>query len=199
MKQLHSTALYGWSVFDETRNLDFHSFLWLREEGNVVIDPLPLSAHDQMHLDALGGVSLIVVTNSDHCRDTENIAKRYNARICGPLAEQETFPISCDRWLSDNEVIVPELIAYTVNGSKTPGELALLLAEKTLITGDLIRCHLAGSLCLLPEAKLVDKNEAQDSVRRLVENCNVETVLTGDGWPVFQFGSEALRKLIASF
>jgi hypothetical protein len=45
----------------------------------------------------------------------------------------------------------------------------------------------------------VDKNEAQDSVRRLVENCNVETVLTGDGWPVFQFGAEALRKLIASF
>ncbi len=199
MKKLHNESLYCWSVFDEQRNLDFHSFLWLREEGNVVIDPLPLSVHDQEHLDALGGVSIVVVTNSDHCRDAENIAQRYHAQLCGPLAEQETFPINCDRWLTDNDVVVPELSVFALEGSKTPGELALLLAEKTLITGDLIRCHQAGRLCLLPVAKLADKHKAQDSVRRLMDRCNVEVILTGDGWPIFQLGSEALRHLVASF
>ena len=46
MKRLHRSDLYGWSVFDEGLNIDFHSVLWVRPEGNVVIDPLPLRDHD---------------------------------------------------------------------------------------------------------------------------------------------------------
>ena len=68
-----------------------------------------------------------------------------------PAGEEDTFPISCERWLHDNEEVVPGLIAYQLDGSKTPGELALLLEHTTLITGDLIRCHIGGELCMLPE------------------------------------------------
>ncbi|HMR78492.1 MAG TPA: hypothetical protein PKD61_25475, partial [Polyangiaceae bacterium] len=66
MKSLHRDDLFGWSLFDESRNIDFHSVLWRRADGNVAIDPLPLSPHDAQHLDSLGGVRHIVVTNSDH-------------------------------------------------------------------------------------------------------------------------------------
>ena len=75
MKRLHRTDLYGWSAFDETRNLDFHSVLWVRPGGNVAIDPLPLSPHDRKHLDALGGVAFVVVTNADHVRNAEWLAR----------------------------------------------------------------------------------------------------------------------------
>ena len=37
MKRLHRADLYGWSRFDEARDIDFHSVLWKRSGGNVVV------------------------------------------------------------------------------------------------------------------------------------------------------------------
>lgn len=198
MKQLHRKDLFGWSKFDEERNLDFHSVLWVRDEGNILIDPLPLSAHDHSHLQRLGGVNFIVITNSDHCRDAEHIASSTGAVIYGPAAEEDCFPISCKRWLEDNEEIVPGLLAYQLEGSKTPGELALLLEHSTLITGDLIRCHVGGELCLLPDVKLSDRNLAIQSVKRIANLPGIKAVLPGDGWPLFNHGGEALHRLARS-
>ena len=59
MKLLHKNNLFCWTHFDEDRNIDFHSYLWVRDEGNVVFDPLPLTAHDENHLNSLGKVSYI--------------------------------------------------------------------------------------------------------------------------------------------
>lgn len=198
MKQLHRKDLFGWSEFNNERNLDFHSVLWVREGGNVLIDPLPLSEHDHGHLQMLGGVNFIIITNSDHCRDAENIAESTGALVYGPAGEEDTFPISCDRWIYDNEEIVPGLTAYVMEGSKTPGELALLLEHTTLITGDLIRCHVGGELCLLPDAKLTDKKSAVQSVKRIAELPGIIAVLPGDGWPLFNHGAEALHRLARS-
>ncbi|WAK03537.1 MBL fold metallo-hydrolase [Methylobacter sp. YRD-M1] len=198
MKQLHRKDLFGWSVFDPEKNLDFHSVLWVRNGGNILIDPLPLSEHDHSHMQRLGGVSLIVITNSDHCRDAEHIAGETGALLCGPAAEEDTFPLSCNRWLYDNEEVVPGLIAFELEGSKTPGELALVLEHSTLITGDLIRCHIGGELCMLPEHKLTDVDEAIQSVKRLADLPGIKAVLTGDGWPLFNHGGEALHRLARS-
>lgn len=198
MKQLHRKDLFGWSEFNQERNLDFHSVLWLREQGNILIDPLPLSDHDTQHLQTLGGASIIIITNSDHCRDAEKLAKRTGAKIFGPLGEQDNFPINCSRWLSDKDEVVPGLISYQLEGSKTAGELALLLENSTLISGDLIRCHVAGELCLLPDAKLTDKKLALQSVTRFANLSGIESVLTGDGWPIFNHGHEALEQLLES-
>ena len=112
--------------------------------------------------------------------------------------KKNTFPISCERWLHDNEEVVPGLIAYQLDGSKTPGELALLLEHTTLITGDLIRCHIGGELCMLPESKLTDLPKAIQSVKRMADLPGIKAVLTGDGWPLFNHGSEALHRLARS-
>lgn len=199
MKQLHRADLFGWSAFDDERNLDFHSVLWVREQGNVIIDPLAMSEHDYKHLHQLGGASIIVITNSDHCRNAKNIAALTGAVIYGPAAEQHSFPIVCKHWVADLEEIVPGLEAYKLDGSKTPGELALILEHDTLITGDLIRCHCGGELCILPDAKLADKTLAIKSVKRLANLSAIKTVLSGDGWPLFNNGGEALQKLARSF
>lgn len=196
MKALHRKELYGWSVFDEARNLDFHSVLWVRPEGNVVIDPLPLSAHDAAHLRALGGVAWVVVTNSEHVRNTRELVSTFGAKVAGPRAEAETFPLPCDRWLATGESLVPGLEALELHGSKTPGELALLLEDTTLVTGDLIRGHVGGRLNLLPDAKLKDSARARASVRELAERWpRIDAVLVGDGWPVFRGGRAALEEL----
>lgn len=198
MKQLHRKDLFVWSEFNPERNLDFHSVLWVRADGNVLIDPLPLSAHDQNHLRQLRGAKFIVVTNSDHCRDAFHIAKVTGAVVYGPAREQHSFPIGCGHWLHDKEEIVPGLVAYQMNGSKTPGELALVLEQSTLITGDLIRSHVGGELCMLPETKLSDVALAKQSVKRMADLVGIKTVLVGDGWPVFNLGGEALKVLASS-
>jgi len=198
MKQLHRKDLFGWSEFNPERNIDFHSVLWVREGGNVLIDPLPLSEHDHEHLQSLGGVEYIIITNSDHCRGAEQIAGDMGAKVFGPAEEESTFPLSCDRWLYDLEEVVPGLITYRLDGSKTTGELALLLEKDTLITGDLIRCHVGGELCMLPEVKLIDYHKAVQSVKRMAALPGIKAVLNGDGWPLFNHGGEALHRLARS-
>lgn len=195
MKRLHRADLYSYSRFNEERNIDFHSVLWVRPGGNILIDPLPLSDHDAEHLEALGGVAIIVITTSDHIRDAAAIAAQYHAEIHGPDGERESFPIFCQRWLEDGDQVVPGLQVLALQGSKTPGELALILEDTTLITGDLVRAHEGGRLCLLPDAKLAHRNQALASVQRLANLDKLEAVLVGDGWPVFRDGARALREL----
>ena len=196
MKRLHRADLFGWSEFNADRNIDFHSVLWVRDQGNVAIDPLPMSDHDRAHLDSLGSVATIVITNSDHTRAVAALAEASGARVLGPAAERAG--LDCDDWLDDGDEVVPGLAVMAMNGSKTPGELALLLEETTLITGDLVRAHEGGRLCLLPAAKLADEGAAIDSVRRLAALTRVEAVLPGDGWPIFRDGARALAELADS-
>ena len=197
MKALHRPDLFGWSQFDEARNLDFHGVAWIRPGGNVLVDPMPMSEHDLAHLTALGGAHTIVVTNSDHTRSAKALAARFSAELCGPAAEREGFPFVCARWLADGDEPVAGLKVRTFDGSKTPGELALVLEETTLIAGDLLRGHFAGKLNLLPDAKLRDRAQALASVARLVrEHPRLDAVLVGDGWPVFRDGLSRLRELI---
>jgi hypothetical protein len=199
MKQLHRPDLHTWSRFDESRNIDFSSVAWVRPGGNVLIDPLPMSEHDAAHLRSLGGAAFVVVTNSDHTRDAAALAEQFGAALCGPGAERDALPWPCERWLADGDEVVPGLRAIELHGSKTPGELALVLDDTTLITGDLIRGQVAGRLNLLPDAKLVDRAQALASVRRIVDAYpRIDTVLVGDGWPVFHAGGKALATLIGA-
>ncbi len=196
MKRLHRPNLFGWSVFNGDRNIDFHSAVWVRPEGNVVIDPLPLSDHDEAHLKELGGVAWIVITNSDHVRDSIRLAENTGAQLMGPSQEANNFPVECTRWLTDGDEVVPGMLALELEGSKTPGELALLLESSTLITGDLIRSHEGGALCLLPQEKLSDKRKAIASLRRLTLLPELEALLPGDGWPVFRDAKFLLQELL---
>jgi len=84
-----------------------------------------------------------------------------------------------------------------MRGSQTAWELALLLEDTTLITGDLVRCHLGDRLTLLPDDKLTDRAAAVASVRQLSYLPRVQTVLVGDGWPLFSGGRAALQALAA--
>jgi len=201
MKQLHKPNLWGWSLFNAERNLDFHSVFWKRPAGNLVIDPLPLSEHDAAHLEQLGGVRDIIVTNSDHGRAAIELRDRSSARVWGPRQEPAFLeslraePLGSDPALG-SDLLGPDLELIELHGSKTPGELALLLDGDTLVTGDLIRGQRAGRLNLLPDAKLGDKARALASIEALARRGGIEAVLVGDGWPVFRGGSAALLDLL---
>jgi glyoxylase-like metal-dependent hydrolase (beta-lactamase superfamily II) len=196
MKRLHRDDLYAWSAFDEARDIDFNALAWVRPSGNVLVDPLPMTAHDRSHLAKLGGAALVVVTNSDHTRAAAALAKELDAKIAGPRAERSSFPLKCDLWIGDGDEIVPGLVAFELEGSKTPGELALCLEEGTLIFGDLVRAHRAGALMFLQAEKLKDKARAVASVRRVAEGRGNDAVLVGDGFSGFREGRVLLDELL---
>ncbi len=94
---------------------------------------------------------------------------------------------------------MPGLRVHEMHGSKTPGELLLVLDDSTVISGDLIRGHVGGQLNLLPDAKLKDRDAAYASVKAVLDaHPGIDAVLVGDGWPVFRGGAEALRDLLAA-
>ncbi|MBL8916456.1 MAG: MBL fold metallo-hydrolase [Archangium sp.] len=195
MKRLHRTDLFTWSQFREPLNIDFNATLWTRPGGNVLIDPLALSAHDQKHLEELGGAAFVIITNSMHVRAASEHPK---AQLFGPRAEKDNFPVKCSRWLGDGEEVFPGLIAYELDGSKTPGELALVLDGTTLITGDLIRAHRADTLGLLkPEQNLKDKQAALASIQRVMKlHPGIEHIVVGDGWHCFCRAKVLLERLL---
>ncbi len=197
MKPLHQADLFGWSVFNEEKNMDFNGVFWHRPGGNVVVDPVEVSSHDAEHMAALGGVAWIVITNGDHLRAVETLRESTGAQVAGPAGEQESLALTCDTWLAEGDSLVDGLVALELHGSKTPGELALLLNGHTLITGDLVRAPRGGSLVMLPDAKLQDRDKAIASVVRLAEIPGIEAVLVGDGWPVFCDGQARLAELAA--
>ncbi len=198
MKSLHKNNLFCWSQFDEDRNIDFHSYLWVRNQGNIVFDPLPLTNHDKNHLNSLGNVSHIIISNSDHIRKAEELAGVTGAQIWGPAAEKESFPIKCSKWLGESKGLLEGLDVYCLSGSKTDGELAFVIEGETLITGDLIRAHSGGELCMLPEGKLQDLDKAIDSVKKIAGIQGIKAILPGDGWPVFRGGEQVLSELVVS-
>ena len=124
MKRLHRDDLFGWSVFDESRNIDFHGLAWVRGDGNVIVDPVPMSAHDEAHLGELGGAATIVVTNSDHTRDAAALAEKFGAKILGPRGERDGFPIRCDGWLGQDDTVVPGLVVVCAVGHELRPEVA---------------------------------------------------------------------------
>jgi hypothetical protein len=197
MKRLHRPDLFTWSVYDQAQQVDFNGFLWKREGGNVVVDPVPLTDPDWKHLAELGGAAWIVLTNSAHVRAAGEVAARTGAALLGPAGERGTFPIPCQRWLADGEEPVPGLVVRELHGSKTDGELALVLEDATALFGDLVRAHAAGRLMLLRREKLRDPARALESLRRFRSlHPRVEHVLVGDGWCAFRNGGVLLDELL---
>ena len=196
MKAAHRPDIFVFSQFDPARDLDFNGYVLVREGGNVVVDPVPMTEHDLEHLRKLGGAKWVVITNSDHVRASVEVATQFGAQICGPVAESDDFPVQCARWLDDGDELVPGVHVMAVYGSKTPGELVLRVDDTTLITGDLLRAPVGGSLTLLPDAKLRDRGAALTSVRRFADHPEIDAVLVGDGWPVFTGGHAALKRLV---
>ena len=201
MKQLHRSDLFMWSEFNTDKNIDFNGICWIHPEGNVLIDPVPMSQHDQAHLKEIGGAKWIIITNSDHIRESQAIQRMTGAQLMAPVCEQETFRAALPElsnniiWLSTGDEPIEGLQILEIQGSKTSGELGLILNKDTVYLSDLIRAHQAGELMWLPSGKLKNPTLAKQSARQLLTFPEINHVLVGDGWPLFHRAQEALARL----
>ena len=133
MKRLHRRDLWCWSIFAQDLDIDINAFLWTRSGGNILVDPLPMSAHDRAHLAKLGGAAWIVITNRDHVRGARELAAELGCRVAGPAADRGEFPMRCDAWLSEREPLFEDWRVFELDGSRTP-----VLAEPPAVANDRI-------------------------------------------------------------
>ena len=197
MKQVTFDDLYTWSVFNEEKQFDFNGFLWVREDGNILIDPVPMSAGDAAQLKELGGAALIVLTNRDHERDAVAFKERTGAQIVAHEADAPLFELAVDRAVTDGEEIVPDLRVLHLAHGKSPGEIALLWRESTVaFIGDYVWGHPVGRLTLGAEPAVSDPAQAALQLRKLLAERNLDALLLGDGHSILSGARDALIAML---
>lgn len=199
MKRLMFDNLYSWSVFDDEKQFDFNGHLWVRAEGNVLVDPVPMQASDLLQLDDLGGASLIILTNRDHDRDALAFKEHTGAEIVAHEADVPGFDFPIDRKVRDGAEIVPDLRVLHLEHGKSPGEIALIwLGGRVAFIGDFLWGAPAGSLGLGAPPKVTDHPKALLELRKLLAFPSLDTLLLGDGMSIFSGAREALLLLLES-
>ncbi len=191
MQQTVVPGVTMWSAWQAERNVFFNSFCIATEEGNLVVDPLPLNETDFAGMQARSGVAWIAITNRDHERGARALAERSGAKLAASEADAPLLTGGVDRLLRDNDEICGARV-IALEGLKTPGEFALHFPKwKTVIVGDALWGDPAGSLRLMPDEKLSDPRRAVLSLRKL-RALRPEHLLVGDGACIFGNADRAI-------
>lgn len=188
--------LYLWSVFNEARQLDFNGHLWVRPEGNVLVDPVMMISSDLEQLERLGGVAWMVITNTDHQREAAFFCQRTGAKVLAHTLDAGSLSIPVERSFADGEEIVPGLLALHLRHGKSPGEVALYWPQKKLVlAGDLVVGAPVGRISLLMDEKLQDPPLAALELRKLLA-LDFAHLLVGDGHAILHQGRERLLECL---
>ena len=192
MKRLIFEDIYSWSVFSEARQIDFNGHLWIREEGNIAIDPVEMSDADRAQFEQLGGAKWIVITNRDHEREAAAFQEWTGAEVIVHEADADLLENKPSRTIRDGETIVPGLRAVHLPFGKSPGEIALYFSDKqAVLFGDIVAGEPMGRLTLLANEKLEDAPKAAIQLRKVLP-LNFNAVLVGDGHSLFRDGRQEL-------
>ena len=76
------------------------------------------------HVEALGGIQAILITNSDHVRGAAELSATTGARVWGPALELDRLGFLDAHAAGDSLQPIAGLEVFVLHGSKTPGELA---------------------------------------------------------------------------
>ncbi len=195
---MQTTIIAGvwiWSLWKPERNLYFNSFFITRPDGNLAIDPLPLSEADALEIEARGGVAWVVITNADHERDARAVATRFGAKIAASAPDVAMLARPVDRALAHGDEIGGARV-IALDGFKTPGECAIVFPDlETVVLGDALWGAPAGSLRLMPDDKLADPRRAALSLRAVAAMWP-KHLLVGDGACVFGHAKAEIWKTL---
>jgi uncharacterized cupin superfamily protein/glyoxylase-like metal-dependent hydrolase (beta-lactamase superfamily II) len=198
MQPLAIPDVFMWSVWQPDRNVFFNSYFIRRSAGNVVVDPLTASDDDLTFVRDQGGLALVIVTNRDHERKARDFAKAFGARIAASALDAPLLsgPVDLILRAGDEPFDGADVIAF--EGLKSPGEIALhLRVHKAAIVGDALWGDPAGTVRLLPDAKLLDAPKAVLSLRQLWA-LRLDTLLVGDGAPVLHDADRVIGDYLQS-
>jgi glyoxylase-like metal-dependent hydrolase (beta-lactamase superfamily II) len=198
MREILSNLL-SWDRFSETHGYDFHGTLALHPEGNLCIDPVEPDDEAWARLTE-EGVARILITNRNHVRAANSVAKRTGARVGihpADAAYARGQGLQIDEDLEPGERVGPfEVVAVP---GKSPGEIALHdPVRRLLVVGDAVVGNPPGELSLLPGRVIDDLPLLRRSVRALLD-LDLESLIVGDGVSILEGAHAHLARLVAGF
>ena len=191
--------IWTWSIFSEEKQLNFNGFYVQLPDDALFIDPPPLSPEDLLWIEKEKRPAMIILTNKDHRRVSEELRERFKAPIWIHKLDEPLLEVRADRTYSNGEKILDELEIVHLPDMKSPGESALYWKKRgVLILGDALIGKVQGALNLLPAEKFADISKAFESVKKL-EELEFEMILVGDGEPILANAKTVLQKFINDF
>jgi glyoxylase-like metal-dependent hydrolase (beta-lactamase superfamily II) len=187
-----------WHAYDPAVKAELYSTHVATAEGSYLIDPIPLQSEVLNELTGSGPIAGVIVTNSNHHRNSEKIADEYRVPL---FAHDEAFAQDQPRQLRkvvDGEEICGALHVIAIEGA-APGEIVLHYVPDggTLIVGDaLINFELYG-FTMLPAKYCSNQKQMRRSLRKLLDY-QVERILFGHGTPILSGADKRLRALLDS-
>ena len=198
MQRLASEGLALYSQWQAERNVFFNSTFIAHPDGNIVVDPLPLSSEDAREIGERGGLRYVVITNTDHARASLEVARAFNAHIVAREPDASALPFPVDRVIVQAEALAEGIIALGFEGLKTAGEFALHLpARRAAILGDALWGEPAGALRMLPDEKLGDPVKAVRALQRLWA-LRLDMLIVGDGTAILHDADRVLGEFLQS-
>ena len=192
MKELQEN-LFMWSWFSKEKNYNFNSYMLLDGIDCILIDPVEIDIEEIRNIAV---PSIIIITNKDHERFAEKLRDEFFAKIYAPELDTSEMELKPDITYKDGDILPGDLIAISINDSKSIGETALLWKErKILFVGDAVIGWPPGECSLLPAAKYKDTKKAKESVKELLKY-DFDILLACDGEPILKDAKMAVERFL---
>ena len=190
-----SEKVYTWFRYSATLGYDLNGYCLVSDEASLLVDPPELTVDEVDEIECLGEPELILITNRTHWRDTSAHLERWGAQVAAHEVEAPRLP-HADRTLAEGERLPGGWRVVFVPG-KSVGEIALHSSEGggVLLVGDTLIGEPPGGVRLLPDAKLEDKVQLMQSLRKIAQ-LEFETLLVGDGNSIFGGADRIVRKFV---
>jgi uncharacterized cupin superfamily protein len=196
MQELAIPDSFMWSRRQPDRKMHFNGHFFVRAEGNVAVDPVPLEADEVDEIAARGGVAWIAITNRDHRRDAVALKERFGARIVTSETEASLLDVPVDRTVRDGEPLFDGATVVSLRSQKTPGEFAIHLSRhNAVLVGDAILGAPAGSLSLLTDSVYADVAQTVLGLRRILA-LQPDVLLVGDGTSLWGGATKQIASLL---
>ncbi len=73
--------IWGWSIYSKQKRLDFNGHVLWDRDGTVLVDPPALEEDDLKKIRRCPAPFHIVLTNKDHCRESQAAKQRLQAEV----------------------------------------------------------------------------------------------------------------------
>jgi len=158
-----------------------HSYLIRRSAGNFMVDSPRWTSNLVAKLDALGGLSAILLSHRDDVADAERYAKHFSARVWIHEWDKAAARFADDTVKGREPVaIAKDLLAVPVPGH-TKGSIVYLYDDRAAFTGDSLALgHRDGDLTAFRNACWYSWPEQVKSLHRLLDY-SFEWVFAGHG------------------
>jgi glyoxylase-like metal-dependent hydrolase (beta-lactamase superfamily II) len=189
-------GLFLWQAYDPKIKAELFSTAIFTPSGYFLVDPIPLADPAIGELRDAGGISGVVITNSNHLRASYQFADRFSVPIFAhPASFPEQKPSRFTK-VADGVKICDALEVIAIDGA-APGEIALHYIPDggALIIGDALINFNPYGFTFLPAKYCSNQKEMRRSLRKLI-NCKSERLLFAHGLPILSQASARLQELL---